>query len=281
MSDTPKKDSRTESKEKTNAVVFKSGVPQWELTADEISYPFLVEQKGTEFLTFVVLRQHTDVQDPKGFSYAYKHALQAATTDTRLDANVMEPGIFNEIPFRKFVDEHFAGLLHSTSNKLADHQAYLNNSPYLKTRIFNECVQGTTVSETVAEADPETLLNLALADMEHKITLFQNLYCPSTDDVRTVVLVHNCEEETEKDYQTWRKAKKSRYDIRKKNLSTLENYDVMEALYNRMVRSVEGALFKGQPCDVGTKDKWTPFLPLEQKLLVLNRIFERTQRKNA
>jgi len=284
MSDTPKKDSRTESKAATkasNAVVFKSGVPHWELTADEVAYPFMVEQRGKDFLTFVVLRQHTDVQDPKGFSYAYKHALQAATTDTRLDANVMEPGFFNETPFRKFVDEHFAGLLHATSTHLDEQRVYLDKNPFLKTRIFTECVQGTAIEETFESADPESLLDLTLADMSHKITLIQNLFCIETDDVREVKLVHNCEEETEKDYQTWRKARKSRYNIRKKELSTLENYDVMESLYNRMVRSVEGALFKGQPCEEGTKDKWLPFLPLEQKLLVLTKIFERTQRKNA
>ena len=281
MSDTPKKDSRTESKKKTNAVVFTSGVPHWELTADEISYKFLVEHKGMEYLTFVVMRQHTDVQDPKGFSYAYKHALQSATTDTRLDANVMEPGFFNETPFRKFVDEHFVALLGTTAKTYEDQMAYLAKFPDTKTRIFTECVQGITVDQTVGTADPETLLDLSLADMEHQILLFQELYSPETDDVRVVQLVHNCEEETEKDYQTFRKARKSQYNIRKKNLATLENYDVMDALYNRMVRSVEGALFKGQPCGVGTKDKWTPFIPLEQKLLVLTKIFERTQRKNA
>jgi hypothetical protein len=281
MSDTPKKDSRTESKKPTNAVVFKSGIPKWELTADEIAYPFIVEQKGTEFLTFVVLRQHTDVQDPKGFAYAYKHALQAATTDTRLDANVMEPGFFNEIPFRKFVDTHFAGLLATSAKSVEEQRVYLDAHPFEKTRIFTECVQGIAVDETVVLADPEALLDLTLADMSHEITLVQNLYSPETDDVRTIQLTHNCEEETEKDYQTWRKAKKSRYNIRKKELSTLENYDVMDALYNRMVRSVEGALFKGQPCEGGTKDKWLPYLPLEQKLLVLTKIFERTQRKNA
>lgn len=280
MSDTPKKDSRTESKV-TNAITLVSGVPHWELTADEIGYPLLIDARGQEYLSGAVIRQHTDARDKTGYAYAYKHALRQATTDTRLDANVMEPGFFNETPFRKFVDEHFVRMLFTAQDDPEAQRAYLDKHEYLKTRIFTECVQGIQVDETIESAEPESLLDLTLEDFSHDITLLQNLYCPEMDDVREMKLVHHCEEETEKDYQTWRKARKSRYNIRKKELSTLENYDVMEALYNRMVRRVEGALFKGKPCEEGTKDKWLPYLPLEQKLLVLTKIFERTQRKNA
>ena len=280
MSDTPKKDSRAESKA-THALILERGIPRWELTADEIGFPLLVEARGKEFLTVIVLRQHTDPQAKTGYSYAYKHALRKATTDTRLDSNVMEPGFFDETPFRKFVDEHFVRMLYTAQNDPEAQKLYLDKRPFLKTRIFTECVQAIQLEDEIESADPESLLDLTLEDFSHSITLSQNIYCAGTDDIREIKLVHRCEEESEKDYQTWRKARKSRYNIRKKNLSTLENYDVMEALYDRMVRSVEGALFKGRPCEEGTKDKWLSLLPLEQKLLVLTRIFERTQRKNA
>lgn len=283
MSDTPKKDSRTESKAKqTNAIsLTPKGVPQWELTADEIGYPLMIESQGKEYLSGVVVRQHTDAQAKTGHNYAYKTALRNATTDTRLDANVMEPGFFDEKPFRSFVDEHFVRLLFTSQTDTDKQRVYLDQHPFLKTRIFQECVQGIGVDARLQSADPEDLLDLTLEDFSHSITLSQNVYNPANDDVREIRLIHYCEEETEKDYQTYRKARKSQFNIKKKNLSTLENYDVMESLYDKMARSVEGTLYKGSPCEEGTKDKWLPILPLEQKLLVLDKIFERTQRKNV
>ena len=68
MTDTPKD---AQSPTMTNGLIYINDIPHWDLTTDEIAFPFVMEQSVDgqlkEFLLVTHLKQHVDMQDKKGF----------------------------------------------------------------------------------------------------------------------------------------------------------------------------------------------------------------------
>jgi hypothetical protein len=243
-------DSRKDSRPKkgrddsTNAVVYVNGNPCWDIAADEVAFAMKVEQKGKDFLFLPAIRQHTDAVDKKGFAYENKVAVRDSASPMKISGDDFELIPLDEKPLRAFVDTHFTRLygVSDQDQDVMKHKKYLDEHPYLKTRIFREGVQGigAYVSEE-DEVDELDVLDISidLSD-ERKIEIVQDLYSPTKNRVEEILMVHHVKEPSEKSYQTWRKASTSKFNTRKKKFITRENYDVLEQVYDGLAISIDG-----------------------------------------
>ena len=275
--------SMNESLPKTNAVVYKDGIPKWDVAADEVAYVFTHTEKGTDYLFVPVLRQHTDPQSKKGFSYANKTALREATPAMKMSGDEFELPIADERPYEQFVDEHFVRIVGTSVEDPATHKAWLNERPHMKVRIFKEGVQG--ISREVSEdegvgADIFDIMAAVTTSDEREIELFQELFSVEKGKKERLVMVHKLKEASEKEYQSWRKSSTRKFNPRKRKFIAKENYDVLEKIYDDLVNSIEGMVINSKSCHLDNKGEWVGLVPLEHKLLVLDAVFSDYAGKN-
>jgi hypothetical protein len=285
MADTQKDSQPKES----NAIAYKKGIPVWDISALEVAYLLRLEQKGKDYWLVPVLKQHTDLQEKAGFTYQHKQALQKSTPAMKMSTgDEFEIAPLDEAPLREFVDEHFVRLIGTTSDDKDIHKQYLDEHPYLKTRIFREGVQGITVREKEEEDDffedgddAVDLFDISVGlEEEREVHLFQELFDPGKGKRVTVDMTHTVKDPSEKAYQTWRKASTRKFNSRKRKFITRENYDVLEKLYDGIVVSVSGLAIGKSDCKDANRAEWLPLVPLEHKLLVLDTLFSEIVSKN-
>jgi hypothetical protein len=266
----------------TNAVVYVDGIPKWDVLSDEVSYALLLEQRGKEFIFVPVLRQHTDSQAKKGFAYANKVALRDAIPPMKMKGREYELPLADEKPYIDFVDDHFVRILGTSSDNVDEHKAYLDERPHLKVRIFREGVEGLEVKEAEEDEGPMDIFDISVGVGEDEIELdfIHDLFSPTKNRKERINITHKVREASEKEYQLWRKSSTRKFNPSKRKFTTQENYDVLEKIYNDLIVSVDGMVVDKKECSKGNKEDWVDLIPLEHKLLVLERVFQDYMGKN-
>ena len=75
---------------------------------------------------------------------------------------------------------------------------------------------------------------------------------------------------------------KWRHDNQRRQEQYVEaNWDVIELVYDRRAKSLDGAVINGEPCNEANKDKWCPLVPFTMKVFVLGQVMAENEIKNG
>lgn len=118
-------------------------------------------------------------------------------------------------------------------------------------------------------------------EMTTRIALTQRLCLP---DVGIVALnmEHNFRRETAPEYQRYERAMDKQLIHRKKQAyQRSTNYEVVDQLYEALIESVDGMTLKGEVCTSANKEAWVKLVPFWHKHLALTEFFTGVQSKNG
>ncbi len=246
MSDTPrkKKDSQSQSKKFKNVLVWKKDTPYFELTGEEVVYPLVIEDRGTDYRVYFHLTNHTPFE------------AKAVRTDSivpiKFEGSEIETGRDNRLPFIKFVDKHFIKLIGVDEKDAELHKQWLDDRPYLKARLYRESVQSIAPIYRI-EDDNGNLFSLSSAkEVVHSFT--QTLYCPNREAEADLKLEHVLRGETQIDATKYDRAIGGKYHTRRREFTNLTNFDSLNELYDSMAIQTIGYLVGGKPCVKDNKE---------------------------
>ncbi len=296
MSDTQKDSqaSANKSEKLFHALQYVKGIPHWDVYADEVLFPLIVEKvvknRKRDVGLAIGVRQHTNPKEKLGFAYECKQTLRDSLPDIRMDAGAIEMATIRDKPAIKFMNNHVSRVLGLSGTKTSDQIDWLNHesNTVIKIRAYREGIQGIEVTEDdiqnlddVDDIEEDDTFDITLEPDFMIVPLQQMLFNPDKGASELVKIEHDCVVGSFHDFQIWKKARKSSYKPKKRILKTEENYDVLESLYKKIIKSVSGMIFNGAACTEATKSDWINFIPLEHKLLVLEYQFGTLDQKKV
>ena len=255
-----------------NVLAYKDTQHKYDFGADEIAFPILLEQDGTEVVAYFVMDAQYPSSEIKSF-YADMMGRSKASDLTGEREN--EAG--DDSGAGKFVDNHFRRILGIDGDpSIEEQKAFLDANPRLKSRIFSEGYDRVTL-DIEEDAKPA---KLRLGGSDNPVVKARRiLYDPQTDRVVFSRLDHKYRRETEEDRIKFRRAFKL---IERGRYSQVRaNFDLLEQLYDSMVESIGNGLYNGEPCQDNTSMAWKPLVPISDKVFVVTRIFSRLSVKNG
>jgi hypothetical protein len=255
-----------------NVIVYDEDKPKYELTGEEVVFPLVLDQDGSNVIAYF----HMDAQIPaaeiKSFVGDMMSKLKASE-----QGDEREYALGDETECLKFISKHFKGISGTAEEASLDEmKEFLDANPELKLRIFREGYDRTLlyVDELIAKRG---LSLTRKADYGVKARHF--LYSPEQQRIEELVIKHNTRKETEEDRIRYKRAvrvaEKGKYQIFR------YNWDTLEQIYGSLIQSIDGMLIDGNPCIEQNKDAWLPKVPFLVKMFVVNRIFNRLAVKNA
>jgi len=269
----------------TYALTYIDDVPKWDFGADLVTYSLLMPKNR---LLVPAIRQHTDMEARKGFFREEIEALKRSVAGIKFRGDTMEIGDVNEVPLWNFVDMHFERFFGVEPDDPELHKKYLDEHCSIKTRIFREGVQGITYEEPdddSSEIDSNDisfqLYDITAIEDNKEIELYQHLYSVEKKRVEQVYMTHVISMMSESDYQRYRRATTRKINARKRTMVSLEDYFSQNALYNKLIVRIDGALVNGKPCESENKEDWVDLIPLDHKLLVLSVLVREIEGKNV
>lgn len=265
--------------EVTDAIRLIKQVPHWDLAADTVAFPFVIETGGRDFHLPVILRQHSDPKEKSGCSYLYKTTLRQMTTNVPVHGDEMQLPEVEEGPAKDYVDALFVGFV-DTHKDHDKHKEFLNRNSYLKYKIFKECVEGGYEDRDAVDL-PEDIFEVSLGEREEVVPTLHPLYSIENKRKELIRIVHYWGPTSEGDFHVFRKATNTFMNTRRKTMTTQENYDVLEQLYAKKIKRVTGFCVDGAACEEANKETWIPLVPLNHKLFALELIFRKARVKNA
>ena len=95
-------------------------------------------------------------------------------------------------------------------------------------------------------------------------------------------LTHHFKKETQADFAIYRRATQ-RKEIDRRSAETIRDTDYMaiEGLYDRLVKSLDGAVLDGVACIEDNKAQWVSLVPFWIKKVSVDQLFDETTLKNA
>jgi len=252
------------SKQPTNALVMKGGVPHWELTADEICYPIEIKQ-GRELKKFYA---HLSTYQPRELS----NTLRKVMSGVKRRKNDLEILPSNRFAYAEMLNGHFVRMTTGVEKELSPEaqKDYLDGNPILKCKIVEDGYGGIGLKEL---DDVATTLDLTAEVGLGYVDTEQILYSPKTKTEENVEISHGLTEETETHFQRYEKATSRKVNIPTGNWTTRNDYGTLEALYNELASEATGYLVNGEKCTQANRKDWVKHVPLWHKLLVINEVF--------
>jgi hypothetical protein len=256
-----------------NAVVYpeKDGLAKYELNAEEVTFPLVLEQDGCEVVAYFLMDAQVPAHEIKSFLNDMLVRFKTNDSDER------EYATGDESECMKFVAKHFRSILGiSEDATVEDMKEWLGANPDTKLRIFKEGYDRILldVDETVAK---KGLSLTRKAEPGVKIKLF--LYSPEKGQIEELHIKHVTRKETEEDRIRYKRAvrvaEKGKYQMSRYNL------DVLEQMYGNLIQRIDGMLLDSVPCTEENREAWIPKVPILMKVYVVNRIFNRLSVKNV
>lgn len=175
---------------------------------------------------------------------------------------------------------------------LAQQQAWLDRNPRLKARVINEgfCLvfvkkagmpqPGIEVNGRAID-QPVVLEDLLKLDEGAKV----DFLCVAEDRAANapvaIAVSHQFEIESSRDFSVYDRASQRQIE-KSSGFTTMDvDYDALERLYDRTIRSVSGYAIDGEACTEANKKIWLPRLPFYHKKLALDARFEDITKKNG
>lgn len=255
----------------SNVIVYDKDVPKYELNAEEIVFPLVLDQDGNSVVAFFHMDAQTPAHELKAFLNDMMSKSRAGGSP---DETEQVPG--DEMECRAFVMKHFRTISGIDGDGIGREEmiAWLDENPPIKSRIFKEGYDGAQL-----DVD-ETVRRLTLARVaESSIKTKKVLYSPERKAVEEVKIKYILRKETEEDRIRHKRASKL---IEKGKFQLVRfNFDTLEQMFKDLILRIEGALINGAPCTEQNRDEWIPKVNFLDKLFVLQRVFSRMAVKNA
>lgn len=259
----------------SHAIVYVDDRPCLDLTAKEFIHPVLTMDERWKI--YVHLSAYEPYEIKRFYSDISFMRKQRTASESLLEPRSVE-GVYD------FVDKHFLGL---TGVELEDGSAptrekaleWLNENPLMKTRIFRECID--RVGPRQVQDDDGGRPILVVGRVSHRVPTEAILYHPVRCKEETIKMVHTLERLTETDRYNYDKAISIIENARRRELYTDTNWDVIEIMYNRKVKSLEGACLDRTPCTESNKEMWMKLVPFTVKIYVMAQAVGGIELKNV
>jgi len=268
----------------------------WELTAEELIYPFTLQIGDKTAPLYVHLKPYR-ADDLKHLLTETAYAVKYEDEETS-EIVKSKPEKITAFFWKHFlrISGHGRAAAADDPNEETQKQ-FIRNNPRFD--IPQKAVMdgfGGVASKAEGEAEPaeetangsghsraEAELNIFALDFEvmKAIDLTQRLCLPEAGVV-DIDMRHTFRRETAAEYRRYEQATDKQLINRKRQAyQRAINHDVIENLYDSLIESVEGMTLKGAPCTAVNKDKWAKLVPYWHKQLALLRFFSGIQSKNG
>ena len=268
----------------------------WELTAEELIYPFTLEI-GTKTAPLYVHLKPYRSDDLKRLLAETAYAVKYEDEETS-EIVKSKPEKITAFFWKHFIRISGHGRAAEAGDPDEDKQRqWIRDNPRFdipQKAVMDGFGGIATKAEPEVEATEETAngngnhhseanLDIFALDFEvmKSIELTQRLCFPEIGIV-DVEMSHQFRRETASEYRRYEQATEKQLINRKRQAyQRVMNHDVMENLYDSLVESVEGMTLKGAPCTGSNKDKWVKLVPYWHKQLALLKFFSGIQSKNG
>ena len=256
------------------AVVYdNAGRANFELSASELVFPITVEQNGHQFVALFHMSNYT----PRDLD----ETLRQSGFRGRQAKGWVHSDTAPLSPIVAFFDRNFIRMSGVEGDPpLEVQKAYLGRKPQLKRAVFTLGYGGVREIEMSPNGTGSGKLTISL---EESSTIHTDVPLWSVEKERAelVRVSHTLRAENEQDFEKWDKANKQSQFSVKGDLKIASDHLALGAIYDSMAESIDGALYKGQPCSSSNRDEWIPRLPLWHKSFVMDELFGSVSGKNG
>jgi len=277
MTDTPVKDSQVATEEVSksvskNVLVFKDDNSFYELTSEEVIFPIELEDNGVPIIVPFLM----DAKYRSGEVKPFLNELMPEYINADV-GNTQEMTLGDDKGVVNFIDNHFREILGHDSDVTPDQQKQWldEQAPHIKPLIFTE-----GYNLILPDADESRSVNLSFSVSDTRTVKNKRiLWDAKSANIESVKFKHVLSKPTAVDSHNYKKS--TRMIRRGKVTQVSVNFDVVENLYNRLVKSVDGFLYEGNNCEESNKDVWVGSVPLTDKVYVVNKLFSRSNLGNG
>jgi hypothetical protein len=259
------------------AIVYKDDVPLLELAAQEWIFP--IKTPDDQWKLYFHMKPYRAYTVKKFFDL-----FLLRTEDRGNSEHILK--FPNFTPVEKFFDEHFISMggVETPEHKeptIEQQKAWLDANPEMKVRVFREGYDA--ISSVEPEGPPPNGHKpvLIFDCFEHKIECEWTLYSEQLQQDEKLKFTHTLDKLTHADKQLYLSAIRPIRNSRKGERYIETNWDVIEQLYDRKIREVQGLFFEGEPCTLEKKNFWKESLPFSMKVHVIGRIINEIEIKNG
>ncbi len=246
--------------------------PYWDLAGAELVYPLTIEEQGKEFDVYFVMTNFAVFETEK--------VRADSVAPVKVEGQEFETGRENPKSIIEFVDEHFVKML-GVSGDSQRHRDFLDERPYLKTRLWREVITRPGLHYEEDELPQDTDLISLSESPERWYELRPILYCPNRKVEAELKLRHCLRKSGQVDFNDFEKAVGGRYHTKLKEFRTTYDYGKLRQIYSNLVSSFEGYLVNGAACTEENKKWWLKKMPLDHILTVVDEAFSQVRSKNA
>ena len=265
----------------------------WELTAEELIYPFQLQVGSKTAPLFVHMKPYRSA-DLKTLLTETAYAVKYEDEDTS-EIVKSKPGKTDEFFWKHFIRISGHGRVAEAGDPNEEQQKkFIKDNPRFD--IPHKAVMDgfggiATKNEPEAETDEAANgngnvdtgeLDIFAIDLDvtKSIELTQRLFLPF--GIADIAMSHNFRRETAAEYRRYEQATDKQLINRKRQAyQRATNHDVIENLYDALIESIDGMTLKGADCVAATKDKWVKLVPYWHKQLALMKFFSGIQSKNG
>jgi hypothetical protein len=253
-----------------SAVAIVDGVPCLELTAQELIYP--VELEGVDPVAF-----HFRPYAAPDFK-SLAAALTSRMKRTGGASMSVSPG--NREACKNFFDRYFIRISGGEDATVEEQKQWLEVYDFIKTDFV---INGMTLEPVQPEEEGQHTLKFAFnGSLAKAVTLKQKLLPEAGAGPVTISLTHQFQPILAAHYAKYERVSQDlEVNTRKNEWKTVEDYDAKERLYDELIESVKGAVYKAKPCQSDNRGDWLRLIPFRQKTVALDEVFRRVRIKNA
>ena len=192
-------------------------------------------------------------------------------------------------PMLDFFWKHFLrmdGLVHEddTPATVEEQKEFIKDHP--RYRIEELVVRQGYGGAVIYFGDEGGQKKLVLKKRTPKVQTFVPFFDPTEELAHRLEIVHSFRKETEFDFRKFAQATSKSKMNRKSEFMRIEEYTVIEHLYNDMIQGISGVDYPSKDgkrllCVKETRDTWRDLIPFWWKYLVLNHHFRGVTLKNA
>lgn len=265
------------SRENLQATAYQGEQPVVELAAEEWIYPISTPNGRLK------LNIHLKPYSP----YAVKKFLDLILP--RRKARTAQQSVLDSdyTCVMPFVDDHFLGLsgvtMEDGTTPTAEQQkAWIDQNSDFKIRAFRDGVDNISLRKREEETPVATgRVVLVMGRPESLIETDIGLHSKGTRRDELIRVNHALARMSESDRHQYDRAIKLIEDTRARETFLEANWDVIEGLYNKLVKSLTGAVLAGEPCTESNKDAWVKVVPFCWKVYVMSMAYQEVELKNA
>lgn len=253
-----------------NAVVLKDEKPVLELTAEEFVFPIRTPDDRH------VVRFHMKPYRSYAVKAFYDDLMPRRKSLSRGERVIEVP---DQSRIKSFVDAHFLrmeGVVVNGEEPGVDIQRrWLNDNEAFMVRVFRQGYDAISTPD-FAETNGHRPLQLFGPDY-HEVDAQWTLHSEGID--HRVIVTHKTARLSKIDHDKYQKAVRLIENNRESYVQA--NWDIVEQLYDQKVKSLEGALIEGKPCDEANSKEWIPLVPFCMKVFVMGQVSQELETKNG